>query len=169
MYVITAEDFTAAQAYMPRIRALAGRYCGRGAEFDDLVQEGFLALASLCARHRHEGRSEDLALYLWFRLPARVRDAAARLRRPDRGDSLEALAEADVPFEPADPRDDYRLCELRASLPPEGQELLRSLSPYATVSEAAQALGVPATTLFSRIERLKKKLRQAEKPRRSPS
>ena len=127
MYAITKEDFDAAQAYMPRIRALAGRYCGRGADFDDLVQEGVLALASLCARHRNERRSDDLALYLWFRLPARVRDAAARMRRPDRNDSLEALTEADVPFELPDPRDDYRLCELRASLPPEGLELLESL------------------------------------------
>lgn len=66
------EDFT------PLVRSLARRYQGRGAEFEDLVQEGYLALIKLAPRCR---KKEYMALFLKKRLPAKIRNAAKRLRR----------------------------------------------------------------------------------------
>jgi DNA-directed RNA polymerase specialized sigma subunit len=37
----------AAKDFTPLIKATAHRYAGRGAEYDDLVQEGYLALLRL--------------------------------------------------------------------------------------------------------------------------
>ena len=38
------------EAYAPLVRSVAWRYAGRGAEFEDLVQEGCLALLVLIPR-----------------------------------------------------------------------------------------------------------------------
>ncbi len=56
--------------FRPLVTATARRYAGRGAEFDDLVQEGYLALLELVPRC---GDPERLPLFLKNRLPARVR------------------------------------------------------------------------------------------------
>lgn len=61
--------------FRPLVMAAAKRYTGRGAEFDDLVQEGYLALLRLiplCSA------PEKLPGFLKRRLPGAVRTAARR-------------------------------------------------------------------------------------------
>ena len=67
-------------SYTPLVRATAHRYMGRGAEFDDLVQEGYLALLLLIPRC---GDREWLPLFLKSRLPGYVRAAAKKTRSPN--------------------------------------------------------------------------------------
>ena len=67
------------EAYAPLVRSVAWRYAGRGAEFEDLVQEGCLALLVLIPRCPDR---RWLARYLKTNLPGYVRDAAARMRKP---------------------------------------------------------------------------------------
>lgn len=64
--------------YTPLVLATACRYQGRGADLDDLKQEGYLALIRLVPQCPD---MKWLAYYLKTRLPGHVRDAAARLRR----------------------------------------------------------------------------------------
>ena len=66
--------------FEPLVRATARHYAGRGADFDDLVQEGFLALLLLLPRCRVP---EALPLFLKQGVARAVRDAARRLRRPE--------------------------------------------------------------------------------------
>ena len=67
------------EAYAPLVRSVAWRYAGRGVEFEDLVQEGCLALLVLIPRCQDR---RWLARYLKTNLPGYVRDAAARMRKP---------------------------------------------------------------------------------------
>lgn len=63
--------------FKPLIRAVARQYRGRGAEFEDLCQEGTLAVLRLldkCTREDH------VALFLRMAVKRAVRDAARRLR-----------------------------------------------------------------------------------------
>lgn len=63
------------KAFRPLVEATARRYCGNGALFDDLVQEGYLVMLELLPRCRNR---KYLAKFLKSRLPARVRTAARR-------------------------------------------------------------------------------------------
>ena len=63
--------------FTPLVRATAFRYTGRGAEFEDLLQEGYLALIILIRRCTDR---QWLAAYLLNRLPGYVRAAASRIR-----------------------------------------------------------------------------------------
>ncbi|HOO88867.1 MAG TPA: sigma factor, partial [Synergistales bacterium] len=54
--------------FRPLVLATARRYSGRGAEFDDLVQEGYMALLELIPRCP---RRDLLPLFLISRLPGR--------------------------------------------------------------------------------------------------
>ena len=63
--------------YEPLVKATARRYAGRGAEFEDLVQEGYLALLILNDKCTDK---EWLTAFIARRLPGYVRTAAQRLR-----------------------------------------------------------------------------------------
>lgn len=65
-------------SFSPLVKKLARRYEGRGAEYEDLVQEGYLALLRLVPRCR---KRCHIALFLQKSLPSEIRDAARRLRR----------------------------------------------------------------------------------------
>ena len=66
-----------AREYTPLVKAAAAKYQGRGAEYEDLVQEGYMALVILVPQCRDR---QWLPLFLRNRVPYHVRDAAARLR-----------------------------------------------------------------------------------------
>lgn len=83
----TMEDI--AEKFTPLVLSVAKRYQGRGADFEDLVQEGYLALIILAGKCRD---MKWLPLFLKKRLPAAVRDAASRMRR-FRADGEELLLE----------------------------------------------------------------------------
>lgn len=80
-------------SYTPLVRATAHRYMGRGAEFDDLVQEGYLALLLLIPRC---GDREWLPLFLKSRLPGYVRAVAKKLRSGGGVFDLEEIEEVCV-------------------------------------------------------------------------
>ena len=63
--------------YEPLVKATAKRYAGRGAEYEDLVQEGYLALLILTEKCTDK---EWLTAFIARRLPGYVRTAAQRLR-----------------------------------------------------------------------------------------
>ena len=63
--------------YEPLVKATAKRYAGRGAEYEDLVQEGYLALLILNEKCTDK---EWLTAFIANRLPGYVRAAAERLR-----------------------------------------------------------------------------------------
>ena len=63
--------------YEPLVKATARRYAGRGAEYEDLVQEGYLALLILNEKCTDK---EWLTAFIARRLPGYVRTAAQRLR-----------------------------------------------------------------------------------------
>ncbi len=75
---ISRRDLSAlVEAFAPLVTRVARKYEGRGAELDDLQQEGWLALIQI-ARATNKRR---LVQALARTLPGRVRDAAARMRR----------------------------------------------------------------------------------------
>ncbi len=86
-----------ARDYAPLVKAAAAKYQGRGAEYDDLVQEGYMAVIILAPQCRDR---KWLPLFLKSGIPRSVRDAAERLRRrahDDGGDvPLESLEETAV-------------------------------------------------------------------------
>lgn len=63
--------------YEPLVKATARRYAGRGAEYEDLVQEGYLALLILNEKCTDKNW---LTAFIARRLPGYVRTAAERLR-----------------------------------------------------------------------------------------
>ncbi len=100
-----------AREYSPLVKAAAARYQGRGAEYEDLVQEGYVALGMLVPQCRDR---RWLPLFLKNRLPCRVRDAAARMRKR-RAEGDEVLLEEIE--ETAGAEDEkYREAELRETL-----------------------------------------------------
>lgn len=63
--------------YEPLVKAAARRYAGRGAEYEDLIQEGYLALLILSRKCTDR---QWLTAFIAKRLPGYVRTAAQRLR-----------------------------------------------------------------------------------------
>ena len=150
-----------ALAYMPLGRKVAWSYAGRGAEYEDLVQEAFLALRELAARHENGDHPEQsLGLYIWFRLRGKVRDAAARLRSAALHDSLEQRREDDgfdVPFEESS----YAVFDLLEGLSPDEQRLARGLARGVTQKEFAREFSISQQGVSKRIGRLREKLRSS--------
>ncbi|MDL2264283.1 sigma-70 family RNA polymerase sigma factor [Synergistaceae bacterium OttesenSCG-928-I11] len=89
------------EAFAPLIAAVARRYEGRGAEFDDLKQEGYVALLQIARATNKRHFVQTLARTL----PGRVRDAAGRMRHADGTLSLYA------PVSDAEGTDETLLCE----------------------------------------------------------
>ncbi|MGI6076143.1 MAG: sigma-70 family RNA polymerase sigma factor [Pyramidobacter sp.] len=146
--------------YMPLARKIAWRYTGRGAEYEDLLQEAFIELYRLIGRYQSNRPPQTLSLYLWYRLPAKVRDRAEKLRRSSDHDSLEQKYEEagfDVPFSDAN----YALFELLECLSPDEQKLARALASGWTQAEVGQALRISQQAVSRRVAGLRKKIRSA--------
>jgi len=139
------------EEYTPLVRALAKHYEGRGAEFDDLVQEGYLALLKLAPRCR---KKEYLALFLQKRLPAKIRNAAQRLRR-------KYTIEADLPEEEDfDPEDagqkiSTAVTQLLTGLERNEYQLLRLVAMGYLQKEIAEKLGITQQAVSSRIKKMR--------------
>lgn len=143
--------------YAPLVKAMAWRYKGRGAEYDDLVQEGYLALLLLLPKCPD---MKWLAYFLKAHLPGYVRAAAARMRQPaEDGEFLlesieETMGEED---------ENYKMIEteimLNSMLSHEDLRLVRELYKGATHAEAARALGVSRQRVTTRMNNIRKKLR----------
>ena len=151
--------------FAPLVRRTARRYEGRGAERDDLEQEGYLALIQLAERDM----KGDTARYLKNHLPGYVRDAAARMRTrfntvtlsADDDDSAPGLEDI-IP----DCRTEVELEELEIkdmlerALHPEDLNLTLALCSGRTQTEMASSLGVTRQRVRRSIKRIREQLKE---------
>ena len=146
-------------AFRPLARSLARRYAGRGAEFEDLEQEAYLAMMDLMPRCP-VGRV--LAAHLVRHLPGRVRRAAERLRRPLApvwwGPDLDDLEEL-LPC-PASGRIAERVeaADLLERMNEEDRGLALRLADGETQAEIAGSLGISQQALSARLRRMRARL-----------
>ena len=148
--------------FAPLVRRVARRYEGRGAEREDLEQEGYVALIEIARRFG----AREMARCLKRHLPGYVRDAAAKMWRSASFVSLsddeggespladllpDARAEQDVSaFELMD--------ALERFLPQEDMALARALAGGMTQEEIAAITGETRSTVGRRIARVRKRL-----------
>ena len=139
--------------FRPLVMATARRYAGRGAEFDDLVQEGFIALLELIPRCKDR---ERLPLFLKNRLPARVRTAARREWR------REWTPIEDIEGTAAEPsfseERDFAEEDLCARLDDEDRELVILLADGLSQKEAAGRFGITQQAVSARLRAVRKRL-----------
>ncbi|EHL70417.1 sigma-70 family RNA polymerase sigma factor [Cloacibacillus evryensis] len=145
-------------SYTPLVRATARRYEGRGADYEDLVQEGYLALLILIPKCPD---MKWLAHFLKNNLPGLVRDAAARMRR-GRAQGDEVLLE-EIEETAGAEEEGYREAELRAILfrvlTPEELDLTQALLEGFKQREIAENLGVSQQAVAARLRKIKDKLK----------
>ena len=148
------------EAYAPLVRSVAWRYAGRGAEFEDLVQEGNLALIVLIPRCPDR---RWLARYLKTNLPGFVRDAAARMRKPitQGGQTMTEELEATLGRD----EERYEETELRETLERlltrEELDITQALVEGFTQAEMARGLGVTQQAVAARVKKIRAKLRSS--------
>ena len=148
------------EAYAPLVRSVAWRYAGRGAEFEDLVQEGCLALLVLIPRCPDR---RWLARYLKTNLPGYVRDAAARMRRHAAYGGGAMTEELEATLGKNEER--YEETELRETLERlltrEELDITQALVEGFTQAEIARGLGVTQQAVAARVKKIRTKLRGA--------
>ena len=145
-------------SYTPLVRATARRYEGRGADYEDLVQEGYLALLILIPKCPD---MKWIAHFLKNNLPGLVRDAAARMRR-GRAQGDEVLLE-EIEETAGAEEEGYREAELRAILfrvlTPEELDLTQALLEGFKQREIAENLGVSQQAVAARLRKIRDKLK----------
>lgn len=144
--------------YSPLVKAAAARYQGRGAEYEDLVQEGYMALVLLVPQCRDR---QWLPLFLKNRLPYHVRDAASRMRKWKRcGDEvlLEEIEETagaeEEKYGEAELRETLRRLLTRGEL-----DMTQALLEGFTQAEIARELGISQQAVAARLKKIRDKLR----------
>ena len=152
----TIEDI--AEKFTPLVLSVAKRYQGRGADFEDLVQEGYLALLLLIPKCPN---MTWLAHFLKNNLPGIVRDAAVRMRRGrTQGDEV-LLEEIEETVGAEEER--YREAELRETLfrllSPEELDLTQALIEGFTQREIAETLGISQQAVAARLRKIRDKLK----------
>ena len=154
--------------YVGAMRRHLAFLLGGGAEIDDAVQTTFLRAFQNMSRFRG-----DCALSTWLHRIA-INEARqivrSRMRRERREDvaGQRAISEAATPERRLAARDEAM--ELLRDLPDREREAF-VLCQYEelTLEEAAGVVGVPSTTLSSRLQRARQKLSQALRDRRGPA
>ena len=140
------------ERFQPLVKATARRYEGRGAEFDDLVQEGYVALLELIPRCGDPGK---LPLYLKERLPARVRAAARREWRHN-GLSLEDIEGTGE--EPADLEEPSFPDPLMETLGQKEKKIADLLTEGYTQKEISEQFGISQQAVSARVKKMRQKL-----------
>lgn len=147
--------------YTPLVKATAALYKGRHAEYEDLVQEGYVALMILIPKCKDR---QWLSAFLKNHLPGYIRAAARRqgwkwhtkiCRISD--DIEESLTD--------DGRDDiHNSLEIRemlgAALSKEERDLVTALASGSTHSELAEQLSMTRQGVSAKVERIRKKLKR---------
>ena len=144
----------ACAAFRPLVRATARRYVVRGAEFEDLEQEGYLALIRLLSRCPPE---EPLPKFLKMRLPAMVRDAAERMRSRAsvNVDDLEGT-EAEPWCPPGETGESPLFGRLLSG---EDLDIVRRLAEGWSQADIGRGLGVSQQAVSARLRRIRPMLR----------
>ena len=140
------------ERFQPLVKATARRYEGRGAEFDDLVQEGYVALLELIPKCSDPGK---LPLYLKERLPARVRAAARREWRHN-GLSLEDIEGTGE--EPADLEEPSFPDPLVETLGQKEKKIADLLTEGYTQKEISEQFGISQQAVSARVKKMRQKL-----------
>ena len=153
-----AQVLEIARSYTPLVKSTAWRYQGRGADYEDLVQEGYLALLILIPKCPD---MQWLAHFVKNNLPGAVRDAAARMRRP-RAAGDEVLLE-EIEETVGEEEQKYREAELREmlfrALNPEELDLTQALIEGFTQQEIARELGISQQAVAARLRKIRAKLK----------
>jgi len=140
------------ERFRPLVKATARRYEGRGAEFDDLVQEGYVALLELIPRCGDPGK---LPLYLKERLPARVRAAARREWRHN-GPSLEDIeGTGEEPVHLEEPSFPDSLVE---TLGQKEKKIAELMTRGFTQKEISERFGISQQAVSARVKKMRQKL-----------
>lgn len=142
--------------FAPLVRSVAARYTGRGAEYEDLIQEGNLALLVLAPKCKDK---QWLAAYLRNRLPGYVRAAAQRVRKTQASALPEELENILPECESGKERDEFELMELLARvLTKEEFDLTQALVEGFTQKELAPMLGISQQAISARVKMIRGKL-----------
>lgn len=157
-----------AMEFAPLVRRIARRYEGRGAEREDLEQEGYAALLGIARRF---GR-EEMALQLKRHLPGYVRDAARKMWRPthvvslqfgDEDDEGLTLAELLPDERPAEAVGEFELMDaLECFLSKEDMKIARALAQGLAQAEIAEQTGESRSAVARRITNMRKRLNKAK-------
>jgi len=144
--------------FAPLVRRVARKYSGRGAERDDLMQEGCLALTAIARRCTRKQIAHRLA----NRLPDIVRDAALKMRWRSGARSFDSDWEAgdwapDVPDERA--QRDFEELEvadlLERLLDESDRAVARAAIDGMTQREIASAMGTTQQAIAKRLKKIR--------------
>ncbi|MDR1916061.1 MAG: sigma-70 family RNA polymerase sigma factor [Synergistaceae bacterium] len=152
------------EAYGPFVSHLAHRYRGRGAEPEDLRQEGYIALFELARRFSKKQYKRVVSNFL----PGIVRDAAASLRHRAGTVQLSACEDSDsqdAALMPADKVEDGRSADdleqielmdaIERKLSGPDLTIVNELLRGFTHAEIAARLGISQQAASKRIARLR--------------
>jgi RNA polymerase sigma factor (sigma-70 family) len=149
------------------IGKFASIFAGRGAEREDLVQEGYLAMILMLRRHSRKHAKTILKNYV----KPMVRDAAAKMRQhkdivplspceDDGGADMAMILEEHLADERAETdREMVELSDtLERSFNPDELAIALNLLEGSTHREIAETLGVSQQAVSARIKRMSKTL-----------
>jgi RNA polymerase sigma factor (sigma-70 family) len=151
--------------FTPLISMSARKFEGRGAEREDLAQEGYLALIEIARR----STKRRLAYRLSSGIPWRVRVAASRLRRPEAEQPLDVAEEREEASEllVRDEQSAWEFQELEIFDAIDrlfyglNLAIARSAAMGLTQREIAESMGVRQQAIASRLAKIRSKLREA--------
>ena len=147
------------EKYTPMVKATARRYAGRGAEYEDLVQEGFLALLILIRKCTDR---KWLTAYIAKRLPGYVRSAAQRdrgLRSKACFVDFEIIPE--VVFDPFE-KDRRKIVEIihiiKKILSPDEYFIVRDVLDGWSQNDLAEKYDISQQAVSARMKKIRAKL-----------
>lgn len=145
--------------YTPLVKVTAYRYQGRGADYEDLIQEGYLALLILIPKCKD---MKWLPYFLKNRLPGYVRAAAKRIRGGKREAEvgLEKIEGTLTDNKSAIQRSESELRELlERTLSKSELDLTQALLEGFTQKELAALLNITQQAVSARIRKIRNKLK----------
>jgi RNA polymerase sigma factor (sigma-70 family) len=160
------EEYLASNA--DKVSLYARRYAGRGAEAEDLEQEGYLTIISFLRQYskRNISRMTEQSLKGITRDAAakqRRRDDTVRLSQCDDDDSDEYLLKEEHIADPA-AENDFRLIELNdmleRALNPDDLSVATMLMNGWTQADTARRLGVSQQSVSKRLARIRTALEE---------
>ena len=155
--VVTLEGLV--MNYTPLVKVTAYRYQGRGAEYEDLIQEGYLALLILIPKCKD---LKWLPYFLKSRLPGYVRTAAEKLRGRRRTPEVEL---EDVEGVLSDSKSDIERSEeelrdlLERTLTRAELDLTQALLEGFKQKELASLLNITQQAVSARLRAIRNKLK----------
>lgn len=142
--------------FRPLVEATARRFADHGADFDDLVQEGYLAIMELLPRCRNR---KFLPMFLKLRVTARVKVRASKWWRSfKRSDEFDPEKHSPA-YEEELP---WTRWVAEGALPERDCRIVRLLEAGFTQQEIAEAEGITQQAVSFRVGSIRKKLQVRE-------